>query len=198
MARDFLHQRGKIFTPEHQSGGADGIGGAGIGHLLQDILPEQFGRAFVQFDKVGRNPGLERKAAQQARAKTVDRLNPQTTRRFNRAGEQTPCAGEVGRVELCQFAQFRQRIGERCVRHHRPFAQAVKQTVLHLARGGFGIGQAQNPLRFNVLQQQAGHTVGQNPGLARPRIGRKPGGRGGVGGGDLGRGGVMRGHLGPP
>ena len=83
-------------------------------------------------------------------------LNAQPARRFNGAGKQLPRPGQslwrmqTGFAQVCQgFLQCR-------VGFHRPFPQAVEQAVLHLACGGFGIGQAQNMLRLHATQQQAG------------------------------------------
>ena len=76
------------------------------------------------------------------------------------------------RLVLAQLAQCRAQIG---VRLHRPFAQPPEQAVLHLGRGGLGVGQAQDVLRLDPVQQQPRHPVGQHAGLARPGIGRQPG-----------------------
>ena len=38
---------------------------------------------------------------------------------------------------------------------HGPGAEPFEQTVLHLARGGLGIGQAQDVLGQNAFKQQA-------------------------------------------
>jgi hypothetical protein len=77
------------------------------------------------------------------------------------------------------FAQFGKFFAQGCVRLHRPFAKAAEQAVLHLGRGGLGIGEAEDVLGFHPAQQQAGDAVGQHTGLARSGIGGQPGGEGG-------------------
>jgi hypothetical protein len=42
----------------------------------------------------------------------------------------------------------------------------LEQSVLHLGRGGLGVGQAQNALRFDLLQQKTRNAVGQHAGFA--------------------------------
>ena len=120
MARHFFHQGGKIITLEDQCCGTNGIGRGLVGHLLKNILPQQFGGAFVQFHEVGRHPGFQRKAAQQAGAKAVDGLNAQAARSFNGAGEQAAGAGKVGRVQRHHLSQFGKGGGQIGGGHHRP------------------------------------------------------------------------------
>ena len=104
----------------------------------------------------------------------MDRLDAQAARRFDRAGEKLAGAGQaLGRQ--VKFAQFHQIAAQVIVGLHRPLTQPLEQAVLHLGRGGLGIGQAQHVLRFDPVQQQACHPVGQDAGLAGTGIRRKPG-----------------------
>ena len=90
----------------------------------------------------------------------MDGLNTQAAGRFDRTGEQAAGAGHVGGVGGINLSQFGQSLRQIFVWHHRPSAKALEQTVLHLCRGGFGVGKAQNVLRFDLLQQKPRDTVG--------------------------------------
>ncbi len=153
--------------------GQIGDGGVGfLGHLLDDLGAHGPRAAVVQLCKAHRHPGLQRKAAQDGGAKAVDRLHLEAARRLDRAGEQAPRGGQVGIAPLAQLGQFGTQGG---FGQHRPGAKPRQQAVLHLCRGGLGIGQAQDAFGRRPRQQQPRDTVGQHAGLARPRIGRQPG-----------------------
>ncbi len=98
------------------------------------------------------------------------------------AGEQAAGLCQRIRVDAAAFAQFGKGCPEFGIRFHRPFAQTAEEAILHLGRGGLGVGEAEDVLRFHPAQQQAGDAVGQDAGLARSGIGGQPGRGGGFGG----------------
>ena len=214
MGGNLLHHLGKGVTGIGAGGGGHRFGGQSIGQFFEDIGAQQPGGAVIQLDKLRRDTGFERKAAQQRGAKAVDGLDAQPAGRFDCAGKQTARTGKsfgrlggkaFGRLRGRGFARLRghgpkfaQGRVQRRVGFHRPFAQKFEQPVLHLGGGGLGIGQAQNMLGLHPGQQQPRHAVGQNTGFAGPRVGRKPCGDGGIGGFYLPLRGQIRGHSGLP
>ena len=144
---------------------------AGLGHFLQNPGAQGAGAAVVQFREPHRHAGLQRKAPQKRRAEAVDRLHLQPAGRLDRAGEKTPRLGQIGGAPLAKRGQFGAQSG---FGQHRPFPQPRQQAVLHLGRGGLGIGQAQDAFGRRAGQQQPRHAVGQHPRLARPGIRRQP------------------------
>ncbi len=73
----------------------------------------------------------------------MDRLDFQTTRRFNGTGKKRAGFPEHLKAQLVGIhSEPRQCIAQGLVRHHRPFTETAEQTVLHLGGGGLGIGQA--------------------------------------------------------
>ena len=122
-------------------------------------------------------------------------LNLETTRRLDRARKKGACLRQPitnGGIFGTKVHQCRAQFG---IGQHRPFPQTLKQPVLHLAGGGLGVGQAENMLRFHPAQQQPRDAVGQNLGLARPGIGRKPSGGIGAGGAKLRLGRGIAAHV---
>ncbi len=111
----------------------------------------------------------------------MDRLNPQPARRFNGAREQAARLQQGVRPDRAIHAKLSQRLAQVDFIQHRPATQAPEQAVLHLGRGGLGIGQAQNALRLYPVQQEPRYPVGQDAGLARSGICRQPGRGGGIG-----------------
>jgi hypothetical protein len=110
----------------------------------------------------------------------MDCLNAQPARRFNGAGKQTPRLQQRVRADRAIYAKLGQRGAQADLVQHGPAAQTAEQAVLHLGRGGLGIGQAQDALRLCAVQQQPRHPVCQDTGLARPGIRRQPGRGSGV------------------
>ena len=90
----------------------------------------------------------------------MDRLDFQTTGRFNRQREQRTRSAQFLLVKVARDAKVCHLDTQTFVIAHGPFAQAFEQTVLHLGRGGFCVGQAQDMLRFDPFEQQSRHTVG--------------------------------------
>ena len=160
-------------------------------HRVDHLGAQKLRGAVLHLGELRADPGFERKPPEQTRAEGVDRLDPQAPRRLDGAGEQR--AGRAQRDRM-RRAELLQRAAQAGILHHRPFAQAPEQAVLHLGGGGLGVGQAQDVLRIGAVEQQPRHPVGQHPGLAGARIGRKPGGIGRVGGADLPLGRVVADH----
>ena len=125
----------------------------------------------------------------------MDRLNLEPTRRLDRAGKEAAGLAQCSIRDLALVAQKAQFLLEMAIGQHCPSAEAAKEAVLHLARGGLGIGEAQDVLRIDPVKQEPGHPVGQNARLARACIGREPCRKVGACGLDLGLGGgVTGGH----
>ena len=152
-----------------------------IRHFLDNFGAHQLCRAVVHFGELRGNARFQRKAPQKRGAEGMDRLNPQPARCFNGACEQAPRLQQGVGPDRAIYAQLAQRLAQVDFIQHCPAAQPPEQAVLHLGRGRFGIGQAQNALRLCPVQQQPRHPVGQDTGLARPGIRRKPGRGGGIG-----------------
>ncbi len=166
-----------------------------VGQRLDHLLAQKLCRTVVDLAELRGDPGFQRKAAEQRGAEGVDRLDLQTARGFDRAGEKAARAPQPLRADLRRRnAELQQRLAKRPIPQHRPFAQTVKQAVLHLARRGLGIGQAEDALRLHPVQQEPRHPVRQHAGLAGARVGRKPCGGAGVGGIDLPLAGCVAAH----
>ena len=96
----------------------------------------------------------------------MDRLDLQSAGCFERARKQRPGRAQVRVVQQGFHAKRFQNRPQRGVIQHRPFPKALEQTVLHLARRRFGVGEAEDLLRLYPVQQQARHTIRQNAGFA--------------------------------
>ena len=146
------------------------------GKIFQDLGAQQPGGPVFHLGKIGADPGLQRKAAQQRGAEGMDGLDFQPARRLDRTGKQGTGMAHARDIDRAFRAQLVQRARQGGIVQHRPFAQPFEQPVLHLAGGSLGIGQAQDVLRLDPGQQQTRHPVGQHPRLARSGIGGQPGG----------------------
>ena len=71
-----------------------------------------------------------------------------------------------------RLIQRGQLFGQRPVVHHRPVAQFIEQSPLHLGCGGLGVGDAKDGFRRGVPQQKTRDPLDQGRRLARPRVGR--------------------------
>ena len=143
-------------------------------HAVHDVGAQHVGGAVFDLGELRADLRLKRKAPQQGGTERVDRLNFQPAGRFDGTGKQRARAAQcLGRSGMAR-AQIDQRLRQFRVGQHRPGPQPLEQPVLHLGRRRLGIGQAQDVLRFDPVQQQPRHPVGQHPRLARPRIGRQP------------------------
>ncbi len=80
------------------------------------------GGLVVQHLEAGRDPRLQREAAQQLLAETVDGLDPEAARRLQRPGEQGPGQGRV-RWRLVDPGKAGR---ELVVVEHRPFAETLE------------------------------------------------------------------------
>ena len=195
FTRNLFHQRGKILTRVGQRHLGHHPWRAAVSQFLDNLAAQHFCGAVVQFGELRRHPGLQRKAPQQAGAKAVDGLDAQPAGGFDGARKQFSRGGEVAVVRHIAMAKLQQRGAQIGSGHHRPTPQQREQPVLHLGRGGLGIGQAQDMLRLHPVQQQPRHPVGQHPRLARPGIGRQEGRGLRIGGDDLPVKGGMAGHA---
>ncbi len=169
---------------------ARGEGGDPVEHLLA----QRAGLAVLEHREARGDAGLEREAAQQRLAEGVDRLDLQPAGSFERAGEEGAGGGELGgRDGVGGLAELGERAAERGVVEHRPAAEGAEQAVLHLGRGGLGVGEAEDALRIGAGEEQAGDAVGEHAGLARAGVGRDPARRARGRGADL-RGGGLAHH----
>ncbi len=87
--------------------------------------------------------GLQRKLVQQSFAEGVDRLDLQTTRRFQRLGKQPPRLGDLHGIRLMTF-DSRDPRAQLVVGENRPFRQPLKHTVRHFRRCGLCVGEAED------------------------------------------------------
>ena len=173
----------------------DGIRRRALGHIIEQIGDQPGLHTLIDLGEAGADARLKREAAQNRGTEGMDGLDLEAARRLDRAGKKRARAPQPVGVDriLADLLQRRAQLG---VRHHRPFAQALEQAVLHLHRGGLGIGQAQDAFGADPLQQKPRDAVGQHAGLARPGIGRKPDRGGGGCGVDLGAACLV--HASPP
>ncbi|EKD59663.1 MAG: hypothetical protein ACD_54C01211G0003 [uncultured bacterium] len=175
LGGNLLHQPAEILARISTGDFGHQIRRAEFGHFLHDVFAQQPRGAIIEFGKLRGNSGLQWKAPQQRGAKAVNGLNTQPTWRFNRTGKQLAGFGQRVRGVAAFVTQFGKGVVQIGIGLHRPFAQTAEQAVLHLGRGGLGVGQAQDMLRLDTAQQQARDPIGQHPRLARTGIGRKPG-----------------------
>ena len=171
-ARHLVHHRGK----------------GAVAEFLQHLVGQRGGAAVVDLGEARGDAGFQREAAQQRGAEGVDGLDLQSARGLDRLREQPPGRVQPVRGQRAGDALAGQLGGQIRIGLHRPGAKLGEQPVLHLARRGLGIGQAQNVLGRHAVQQQPCHPVGQHPGLARPGIRGQPGRFQRVGGLDLAAG----------
>ena len=173
VAGDFGAERREILVRQ-EARHAVHDAGLLLGQPVHHLLAQQRRAPFVHLDEGRRHPCLQREAAEQRRAKCVDRLDLQPARRLDRTREKPacPCKGVV--ADAAFQPKFGQRGPQRALLQHRPFAQPLEQPVLHLAGRRLGVGQAQDALRLDPFQQEPRHPVGQHPRLARPGIRRQP------------------------
>ena len=116
MPRNVGHQRG-VFA---------------LGHLVDDLGPQQIGGAVFDLGELRADLCLQREAAQKGRAERVDGLDFQPARCLNRAGEKGAGIAQLLGRQRSLHAEIGQGIAQRFVLQHRPFAQTFEQTVLHL------------------------------------------------------------------
>ncbi len=191
MLGDLQEQRVGVVAGELAGEGREGCGRVGC-EGVQHLLAQGAGLAVLEHAEPRGDAGLEREAAEQRLAEGVDRLDFQPAGGFERAGKEGAGACEpAGRNGLGGLAEGSERLPECRVVEHGPRAERPEQAVLHLGRGGLGVGQAEDLLRVGPGEEQARHPVGQDAGLARAGIGRHPARDRGGGGADLGGDGVL-------
>ena len=117
---------------------------------------------------------FQRKLMEQGFAKGVNRLDFQTTRRFQGLGEEPPCGRKCRPVRLFLF-DCGDALRELGVIQRRPFGEPLEHAVRHFRRGRLGIGQAQDRGGAGAGEQQTDHALCQDMRLARARIGGHPG-----------------------
>jgi hypothetical protein len=187
VAGDLICELGEVLSGMDRGEAPDGFGRKKVGQFLEDFGAQQLGRAVVHLGEAGGHAGLEREAAQERGAEAVNRLDAKAARRLDRAGEKLAGAGEAERGKL-GLAQVEERRAKIVVGLHRPFAQPPEEAVLHLGGGGLGVGEAEDALRFDPLEEKPRHPVGQDARLAGPGVRREPGVGRRVGGTDLRKG----------
>ncbi len=171
------------------------VGGVVGGERVEHLGAERAGLAVLQHGELGGDARLEREAAEQRLAEGVDGLDLQPARGLERTGEQGAGAGELGGWDRRGLAEGVEGVLQRGVVEHRPGAEGPEQPVLHLGRGGLGVGEAEDLLRLGAGEQQAGDPVGEHAGLAGAGVGGDPARRRGGRGADLGGGGLVSHHA---
>ena len=171
---DFVCQLVQRLAGEQTGQVCKGIRCQMICHFLDNLGAQQLCRAVIHLGELWGHARFQRKAPQKRGAEGMDRLNPQPARRFYGAREQAPRLQQGVRSDRAIHAKLAQRGAQVHFIQHRPAAQPPEQAVLHLGCGGLGIGQAQNALRLDPVQQEPRHPVGQDAGLARSGIRRQP------------------------
>ncbi len=146
-----------------------------IRDLFDQFGAQQCRGAVIHLGKLRADASLKRKPPKERGAEGMDRLYLQATRRLDGTGKKPSRLLKTLGAKTFGQAKRQQLTGQFRVRQHGPFAQTLEQAVLHLARGGLGVGQAEDVLRLHVFKQQSRDPIGQNAGLAGPRIGRQPG-----------------------
>ena len=106
-----------------------------------------------------RDIGLERKKPEQSLGEGMQRLNLEPARRLDRAGEQLPREGELRRARRGRAA-FDDRLREGGVRKARPSGELGEDTLGHIGRRGFCVGQAQDLRRRRSLEEEPHHPLG--------------------------------------
>ena len=154
-------------------------------HFINNLTAKQRRCTLFHFRELRRHTGLQRKAPKKGRTKRVDRLNFQAARRFDGLGKQSPGFFQKLRGDFSLDPKTRKGFSQLIRVFHGPFAQALEQSVLHLACGGFGIGQAQNVLRLDPFKKKSGNPVRKHTRFSRSRVCLKPSGFLGSGGFDL-------------
>ena len=129
-------------------------------------VAQQLGRAtLVEHLEMRREPGLERKAAEQRLTEGMDGHDLEAARRVEHGGEQP--ARAAPRLVVGQRPGQRLELGvEHRVVDQRPAPEVAVDAVGHLGGGGAREGQAQQPRGRRAVEQQAHHPVGQHLGLA--------------------------------
>ena len=131
-------------------------------------------RRLVEHVEARSNLGLEWKLMQKPRAKCVDGLNLEPTRRLQRQREQSPCTCSPRRIGIEVGHQPDRRI-ELLIVERGPAPQLVEHAVGHIGSGGLGERDAENLSGIYALEQKADDALCQNVSLARSGIGGDPG-----------------------
>ena len=153
---------------QHRQGAAQRLFRRAAGadqHLLPRLTQQLGGGPVIQQVEMRRQPGFERKTPQNRLAKSVNGLDTETGGRIDDGGEQLPRARLHVGVGL-PAVQVEQRLFQRRVIHHRPFAQPLDDAVGHFGGGGPGEGDAEDTVGRRAAEQQAQHAVGQHGRLA--------------------------------
>ena len=96
---------------------------------------------FVHQVELRRQTGLQRKAFQQAFAKSVNGLHPKPAGRFQRTGEQHTRHIQIIKTDIIAQTFFNGGV-QGIIIQQRPCAQKVKQALLHFGSSRARIGEA--------------------------------------------------------
>ena len=140
-------------------------------HRARLLLVQQF--------ELGRQAGLNREAFENGFTKSVNGLNTQPPRCFQRAGKQRSRQPQALRVRRHFKARF-DFCGQFRIRHERPVRQKRKQALLHFSRCAACIGQAKKFFRCHTEKHQRHQPRYQYVGFAGTRIGTHPSRSGGL------------------
>jgi len=150
-------------------------GQAGIEQHAKAGLAQKLGfRRLVEHVEARSNLGLEWKLMQKPCAKCVDGLDLETTRRLQRQREESPCSRPPRRIGI-EIGHPSDRRIEVLIVERGPAPQLVEHAVRHIGGGGLGERDAEDLSGLDAVEQEAGHALRQNMGLARSGIGGDPG-----------------------
>ena len=140
---------------------------------VANVCHQLGGSALVENIEMRWHARFQRKSAEEALTKGMDRLDLQPTRRFNGASKKLACFPEHRGVGGLAFDTQNLR-RERPVVHHRPVAEALVKTRRHFGRRRLGESEAENAFGRVAGQQQPRHARRQCVRFAGARIGRHP------------------------
>ena len=145
----------------------------GRDHLLTRLDQQCVALVFLKHRKIERNARFARKPVQHAFAESVDGLDLEPARRFQRMREQRPRPLQHGGIgwRPVERGQFTQQLA---IAGQRPAAEPFRDAAAHLRRRRLGVGEAEDLLGLHLAQQQPQHPRRQHIGLARAGIGRHP------------------------
>ena len=179
-AADLAHQVGQPALARQNRQGIE-VGGQHLVAALHDMGEHPLARAVQQFvapavldqREMRCNPGLQREAAEQGLAETVDRGDLQATGSIQHQGEEVTRAGML--LRRGGPAHQRGEIGlQGIVVECQPDRQLLAHADRHFGRGRLGEGQAQDAFGRRTAEQQAQYPVGQHLGLSGAGRGRDP------------------------
>ena len=143
----------------------------GTQHTLARRVDPAGRLGLVERVEAGWRARFQREAPQQVFAEGVDGLDLQAAGRFQGTGKQAARILDLPDRQIFMTQLFLQVALELLRPRDRPAPQTGEETILHLGGGGLGVGDAEDFLRRDALEQDVHHAVDQDAGLARTGIG---------------------------